>query len=130
VSENTDYARALARHVKAALLHLRAAEDLAELAGIDIYASEHDVPAAGLIRAAGEALEDLDAWAVNNASASHAERAETYAHTERWCHAEGGSLPAGSWPRPQPGTARLADSPGFRALTADLGLDGEREAGQ
>jgi hypothetical protein len=52
-SEN--YLQAFARHVKAALLHLREAEDLAMMAGVDIYASEHDVPAAGLIRAAGAA---------------------------------------------------------------------------
>lgn len=50
-------AQALARHVKAALLHLRQAEDLAELAGIDADASEHDVPEGGLIRAAGDAVE-------------------------------------------------------------------------
>src|ERR1019366_3630981 len=41
-------AQALARHVKAALLHVRQAEDLAELAGIDVDASEHDVPEAGV----------------------------------------------------------------------------------
>jgi hypothetical protein len=123
------YAQAFARHVKAALLHLRAAEDLAALAGIDVDASEHDVPAAGLIRAAGEAVEDLDTWAINNASASRAEREETYAHTGNWCHTEGGSLPAGSWPRPESETARLADSPGFRMLAAYLDQT-DREAGQ
>jgi hypothetical protein len=77
-------------------MHLRQAEDLAELAGIDIYASEHDVPAAGLIRAAGEAVEDLDLWAINNARTSGADPGKTYAHTATWCQAEGGSLPPGS----------------------------------
>ena len=97
--ESTQCAQALARHVKAALLHLRQAEDIAERSGIDLYASKHDVPAAGLIRAAGEAVEDLDMWAIGNARAHGAAADETYAHTGRWCHAEGGALPAGSWPR-------------------------------
>ena len=65
--QSTPCAQTLARHVKAALLHLRQAEDLAELAGVDIHASEHDVPAAGLIRAASNAVEDLDTWAIGNA---------------------------------------------------------------
>jgi hypothetical protein len=95
---NPQYAQALARHVKAALLHLRQAEDLAELAGVDLDASAHDVPEAGLIRAAGEAVEDLDMWAVNYARMAGAAPAVTYQHTERWCQAEGGHLPAGSWP--------------------------------
>jgi hypothetical protein len=63
----TRTAQEIARHVKAALLHLRQAENLAELAGIDLYASKHDVPEAGLIRAASEAIEDLGLWAVSNA---------------------------------------------------------------
>jgi hypothetical protein len=104
VSENADYAQALARHVKAALLHLRQVERLAELAGIDIDASEHQVPEAGLLRAAGDATQDLDLWTSGNAHARGASRAGTYRHTELWCHAEGGSLPAGSWPpNPSPG---------------------------
>jgi len=99
VRENTNYARALARHVKAALLHLHAAGDLAELAGTGIYASEHDVAAAG------DAVEDLDMCAIGNARSRGAAPAETYAHTERWCQCEGGSLPAQSWPR-EPGDRR------------------------
>ena len=96
--QSAQYAQALARHVKAALMHLRQAENLAELAGIDIDASEHDVPAAGLIRAAGEASEDLDTWVIANAQVSGAAPAETYEHTESWCHAEGGSLPGDRGP--------------------------------
>lgn len=38
-------------------------------------------------------------WAIGNAYASGADPRETYAHTENWCQTEGGSLPAGSWPR-------------------------------
>lgn len=72
MNENTAYAQALARHVKAALLHLRQAEDLAVFASVDIHTSEHDVPAAGLIRMASEAVEDLDLWAINNACTDRA----------------------------------------------------------
>lgn len=126
MSAGADYAQALARHVKAALLHLRQAEDLAELAGIDVYASEHDVPAAGLIRAAGEAVEDLDMWAIGNSRGQGAVPAVAYGETERWCHAEGGSLPAGSWPRPT--AASLADSEGLRQLSAYLDQADDREA--
>jgi hypothetical protein len=92
-------ARALARHVKAALLHLRQAEDIAELAGIDLDASEFDVPEAGLFRSPGDAAQDLDLWASRNARAQGAAPAGTYQHTERWCHAPGGALPDTSWPR-------------------------------
>jgi hypothetical protein len=62
-------ARALARHVKAALLHLRQAENIADAAGIDLDASEHGPPEAGLFRAAGDAAQDLDLWASCHACA-------------------------------------------------------------
>jgi hypothetical protein len=91
-------AQAFARHVKAALLHIRQAEDLAERVGVDLDASEHDVPEAGLIRGVGEAVEDLDLWAINNASAVGCNPGQTYADTATWCHAPGGQLSAGSWP--------------------------------
>jgi len=84
------HAQALARHVKAALLHLRQAEGIAKLAGIDIYGGNE---VARLIRAAGEATEDLDLWAINNARGHGADPKETYRQTERWCHAPGGELP-------------------------------------
>lgn len=86
---STREAVAIGRHVKAALLHLRRAEAIAAAAGIDIDGGNDT---ARLIRAAGEAAEDLDLWAVNNAPSG------TYQHTGRWCHAPGGQLPAGSWP--------------------------------
>jgi hypothetical protein len=93
-SMDADAARQLGRHAKAALLHLSQAEDLAVAGGVDldyVYASE---PGAGpLFRAAREAMEDLDLWAINNASANGAGR-ETYDHTERWCHRPGGVFPA------------------------------------
>ena len=98
MSDNTSSAQALARHVKAALLHLRQAEKIAEAAGTDLDASEHDAPEAGLFRAAGDATQDLDLWASCNARAQGASPAGTYRHTERWCHGPGGALPAGSWP--------------------------------
>jgi hypothetical protein len=94
VSNGTHDAQALARHVKAALLHLRRAEDIAEQAGIDIYGGNDT---ARLIRSAGEATEDLDLWAANNARSHGAPPAETYPHAGRWCHAPAGSLPEGSW---------------------------------
>ena len=88
--EGEHHAQALARHVKAALLHLRQAEGIAKLAGIDIYGGNE---VARLIRAAGEATEDLDLWAINNARGHGADPKETYRQTERWCHAPGGELP-------------------------------------
>lgn len=93
--EDTRQAAALARHIKAALLHLRQAEDIAAAAGIDIDGGNDT---ARLIRAAGEATEDLDLWAINNARGHGADPAQTYQHTERWCHAPGGQLPERSWP--------------------------------
>jgi hypothetical protein len=129
VSENTAYAQALARHVKAALLHLRQVEDLAMFAGIDIYASAHDVPAAGLIRAAGEAAENLDLWTINNARAAGADPADTYAHTERWCHVPGGSLPGRSWPNVDAAPSLAATGMDRPALRAELArLRAAREA--
>ena len=77
MNENTSYAQALARHVKAALLHLRQAEKIAEVAGTDLDTSEHDVPEAGLFRAAGDAGQDLDLWASCNAHAQEAPDAAT-----------------------------------------------------
>jgi hypothetical protein len=77
VNENTSYAQALARHVKAALLRLREGEKIAEAAGTDLGTSEHDVPEAGLFRAAGDAAQDLDLWASCNARAQGAPDAAT-----------------------------------------------------
>lgn len=128
MSEGARNAQALARQVKAALLHLRQAEDIAEMAGIDI--TDFGNETARLIRVAGEAVEDLDLWAVNNARAHGARPADTYAHTERWCHSEGGSLPESSWPR---GCAvppdDLPDSEGLRLVRAYLDQVGGEEAG-
>jgi hypothetical protein len=73
-------AGALARHAKAALLHLRQAERIAEAAGIDLDASGHEVPEAGLFRAAGDAAQDLDLWASRNARVLGASPAGTYRH--------------------------------------------------
>jgi hypothetical protein len=54
------HAQALACHVEAALVHLRQAEGLAELAGVDVV-GESD--SARLRQAIG----NLDMWVVNNA---------------------------------------------------------------
>ena len=93
-SMDADAARQLGRHAKAALMHLSQAEDLAAAGGVDLDYVDASEPGAGpLFRAAREAVEDLDGWAINNAAANGAGR-ETYAHTERWCHRPGGVLPA------------------------------------
>jgi hypothetical protein len=92
-SLDADAARQLGRHAKAALLHLSQAEDLAAAGGVDLDYVHANEPGAGpLFRAAQEAIEDLDLWAINNAAANQAGR-ETYDHTERWCHRPGGTLP-------------------------------------
>jgi hypothetical protein len=88
---DTDAARQIARHTKAALMHLVTAQQLAEQAGLDVLA---DGGAAALFRAALDAVEDLDLWTINTAYASGAGR-ETFAHTERWCQAPDGRLPTG-----------------------------------
>ena len=51
--------RALPGHVKAAPLHPCQAENLAEIAGTDPDASEHQVPEADLFRAAGDTAKIL-----------------------------------------------------------------------
>jgi hypothetical protein len=112
---------ALARHVKAAIVHLRQAERIAGLAGVGLDASEHEVREAGLFRAAGDATEDLDLRACGNARAQAASPAGTCQHTQRWWHAPGGALPAGSWPgesgaSPDAGAARAALRSGLERL--------------
>src|SRR5262249_29689226 len=93
-SMEVDAARQLGRHAKAALLHLSQAEDLAMAGGVDLdYVYANEPGARPPFRAAREAIEDLDGWAINNAAANGAGR-ETYDHTERWCHRAGGVLPA------------------------------------
>ncbi|MFP3966580.1 hypothetical protein SMC26_30025 [Actinomadura fulvescens] len=101
-----DQARQIGRHVKAALMHLASADRTAEAAGVDMLADDGDwrgyVTGAGFgparaFRAALDAVEELDAWAIGNAGVCGA-GTESYAGTERWCHAEGGVLPLGDGP--------------------------------
>lgn len=93
-SMDADAARQLGRHAKAALMHLSQAEDLATGGGVDLtYVTANEPGAGPLFRAAREAVEDLDGWAINNAAANRAGR-DAYDHTERWCHRPGGVLPA------------------------------------
>ncbi|CUU60852.1 hypothetical protein Ga0074812_14852 [Parafrankia irregularis] len=77
------------RHVKAALMHLRAAATAAAAAGVDI-----DGPgeAGNLARVAGDAVEDLDLWAIRHADTAGVRRL-AYAGTEHWCAIPGGTLP-------------------------------------
>lgn len=129
---STREAEAIGRHVKAALLHLRQAEDIAEAAGIDLDASEHDPGPAGQFRAASQAVQDLDMWAVGNAREHGAVTAQTYEHTERWCHASGGHLPATSWPAEAADARVPLESEGLRQVQAylDQADERDREGGQ
>jgi hypothetical protein len=66
----TPDAMMLGRHIKAALGHLRVAEDLAEQVGIDLSVMIRNAPGyelCELFRTAANAVEELDGWAVNNA---------------------------------------------------------------
>lgn len=93
----TGAATELARHVKAALLHLHRAEALAEDHGIDPLAARHADPAGALLREVGEHASRLDDWAINTAVTSGAPRrgqpGHPYASVDRWCHTPGGVLP-------------------------------------
>lgn len=103
-------AQALARHVKAALPHLRQAENIAEAAGIDLDASERGVPEAGLFRAADDAAQDLDLWASCHARAQGASPAGT-------CRTPGaGATPPAARCPADPG--RLARRPPMRGSRA------------
>jgi hypothetical protein len=53
-------AQALARHVEAALSHLRQAANIAQAASTGPDASEYGLPEAALFRTAGDAAQDLD----------------------------------------------------------------------
>ncbi|KAB2341522.1 hypothetical protein [Actinomadura rudentiformis] len=103
---NADQARQIGRHVKAALLHQVTADRATETAGVDMlgndgdwrgYVTETGVGPARAFRAALDAVEELDEWAIGNAGACGA-GSETYAGTERWCHTEFGVLPLGDGP--------------------------------
>jgi hypothetical protein len=64
-------AAALTRHVKAALLHLRQAGDIAERTGIDVDGGT--TPRADPL-CRRETTEDLDLWVIGNARARSADR--------------------------------------------------------
>lgn len=92
----TEQAVMLARHAKAALMHLTTAEGLARDAGIDLdgptrpHSPGHQL--AALFGSALDTVEELDAWAINNARHNGGTHA-THAGTEQWCHRPGGTLP-------------------------------------
>ncbi|MFG1999728.1 hypothetical protein ACGFNU_11330 [Spirillospora sp. NPDC048911] len=122
---SADQARQIGRHVKAALLHLATADRAAEAAGVDLLGDDGDwrgyVTGAGFgparaFRAALDAVEELDDWAIGNAGVCGA-GSETYAGTERWCHAEGGVLPIGSEAGKAVSAARMQS---IAALADDL----------
>jgi hypothetical protein len=95
-------ATGIARHAKAALLHLSAAETTAEAHGVDLYGG---TPLARVWRDARDAAEALDGWAINNAGANgvpgRGKPGYPYAGTERWCHRPGGVLPVSPLPEEQ-----------------------------
>jgi hypothetical protein len=91
-SMSTVQARQLARHLKAALLPLRAADDIAEPACIDLDADpDYGNNICRVLRGASEAVEDADIWATRNAAANGCGE-ETWAG-ERWCSEPDGALP-------------------------------------
>jgi hypothetical protein len=65
-------ARQLARHVKAALLHLHAAETIAIQARVDLLADDRpwENEPARVLLGASEAVEAADTWAIRNADAN------------------------------------------------------------
>lgn len=82
----------MARHIKAALLHLHAAERIAEGADIEVVHALRDERSPGhLFFNADATLQELDAWAIQTAYANNV--AGVYDGTEHWCHAPGGTLP-------------------------------------
>ncbi|HEX6359548.1 hypothetical protein [Actinophytocola sp.] len=91
----TDEATMVARHVKAALMHLVNAEEIAERAGVDLIASPlgsgpaYDL--AALWGAAYDTCAELDSWAIATARRNGAR--DAYDGTSRWCHKPGGRLP-------------------------------------
>jgi len=80
---------AVARHVKAALMHLSTAVWAAAGAGVDV---DGEGTPGILTRAATDAVEDLDQWAIGLAEAAGVVHT-AYAGTERWCAIPGGVLP-------------------------------------
>ncbi|MEQ4724455.1 hypothetical protein [Nonomuraea sp. B19D2] len=84
-------ARQLARHVKAALLHLRAAEDIARRAGVDLLADPWENEPARVLLGASEAVDAADTWAIRNAAANGCGE-ETW-RVQRWCSQPDGALP-------------------------------------
>lgn len=88
----TPQACEITRHVRAALLHLGRAQVLAENAGIDLSLSDYDPGPAAAFRRAYLMTADLDTWAMHNACRNGA-GADTWEHTDRWCHTDGGALP-------------------------------------
>jgi hypothetical protein len=88
---STAEARQLARHVKAALKHLRAAERIAEDAGVDLATEPYGNHASRVLVAAAAAVEDADLWALRTADANGCDTG-TWAGA-RWCDQPDGALP-------------------------------------
>lgn len=91
----TDQAAAIARHTRAALLHIGRALTLAAAAGVDLTASDHAPGPARVLNRAYNGVGDVDHWAVRMAMRAGA-GAETWEGTDDWCHTDGGVLPVTS----------------------------------
>ncbi|MFI7637696.1 hypothetical protein [Nonomuraea sp. NPDC049400] len=83
-------ARQLARHIKAALLHLRAAQGIACQAGAGLLAEAWENVPAQILLGASQAVEAADAWAIRNAAADGCGK-ETWG-VQRWCSEPDGAL--------------------------------------
>jgi hypothetical protein len=90
VDMTAEQAATIGRNVKAALLHLHVARDMALDAGVDVD-GRSDL--AKLMRRADMLVQDLDTWAIDNAAHNGARPMEVYKGTEKWCHKPSGVLP-------------------------------------
>jgi hypothetical protein len=79
------------RHLKATLMHLNVAVDLADRAGVNVDRVVD--PLGRLIRRADHAVEDLDLWGIHNNAANGGGRDTYEAGTAGWCSRPGGTLP-------------------------------------
>ncbi|WP_188196259.1 hypothetical protein [Nonomuraea sp. SYSU D8015] len=86
-------ARHLAGHVKAAPLHLRAAETIAMQAGVDLLTTERpwENEPARVLLGASDAVEAADTCAIRTADANGCGE-ETW-RVQRWCGEPDGALP-------------------------------------
>lgn len=82
----------MARHIKAALFHLHAAEQIADDCDIPVTHAAGDEESPGhLFWNANATMQELDAWAIGTVHVNGV--AGVYDGTEHWCQEPGGRLP-------------------------------------